>query len=110
MSGELENNDAQASILPATEPPLVERAAAAAVLENLRREGEVALETTVEMTRKPSQFSWDINPQEAAKAISGAVSLPWVIWSAGLAIVCSMWRFPSDSISKIDRDAPSARG
>lgn len=49
---EFKNNGSQASILPPTEPPLVERTATAALLENLRRDSEVTAGAPIEMTRK----------------------------------------------------------
>ncbi|WP_064694495.1 hypothetical protein [Rhizobium aegyptiacum] len=86
MSGEAENN-AKTAIVPVQNASAAEQAATASVLEDMQKARP--------KTRQPEQtvglFSWDLDPQEAAKLISEAMTLPMVLWSTGISLTYSLW-------------------
>jgi hypothetical protein len=96
MSDEFERPAGEKAILSTAPSALIEQAATYAVLEDLRHDSEKAAEATAELGRDLRPFSWDVDPQELAKALSTAAALPWVIWSTGMSLAYSMWLTPID--------------
>ncbi|WP_064711662.1 hypothetical protein [Rhizobium bangladeshense] len=86
MSGEAENN-ANTAIVPVQNASAAEQAATASVLEDMQK--------ALPETRPPEQavalFSWELDPQETAKLISEAMTLPMVLWSTGISLTYSIW-------------------
>jgi len=96
MSDDFERPAGEKTILPTAPSALIEQAATSAVLEDLRHDSEKAAEATAELMRDVRAFSWDVDPQDLAKALSIAATLPWIIWSTGMSLAYSMWLTPID--------------
>ncbi len=96
MSNDFERNAGENAILPTVPSTLAEQAATTAVLEDLRHDGEKMVEETIEAARDARPFSWDVDPQDMARALTSAATLPWVIWSTGMSLAYSMWLTPID--------------
>jgi hypothetical protein len=96
MSDEFEHPAGDRTILATSPLALIEQAATSAVLEDLRRDREKTTDATAEMMRDVRPFSWDVDPQELGKALSTAATLPWIVWSTGMALAYSMWLTPVD--------------
>lgn len=90
MPDELEWNAGENTILTPAPSALVEQAATAAVLDDVRHHSEKIIEETAEVTRDARPFSWDVDPQDLARTLTSAAALPWLIWSTGMSLAYSM--------------------
>jgi len=94
MSTEIERVAGETTVLPVSPSPLTEQADTLAILEDLRHESERTTEAPAEMAGDVRPFSWDIDPEEMATAISTAATLPWIIWLTGMSLAYSLWLAP----------------
>lgn len=76
------------------------------LLDDLRHDSQTIVDETVEVACDARPFSWDVDSQDMARALSSAAALPWVIWSTIISLAYSMPQMP---INLFARPATSDR-
>ncbi|MFL5019216.1 MAG: hypothetical protein ACJ8EW_24075 [Rhizobium sp.] len=76
------------------ETNLVDRAAAAPLVEDLRRDVEPPTESLDNVNQSGNSVSWQADPTDVTNAVFSAASLSLILWSQSLSIARTFWSLP----------------
>ncbi|MBY5460831.1 hypothetical protein HFO89_31670 [Rhizobium leguminosarum] len=77
------------------ETNLVDRAAAATLVEDLRRDVEPPTELLDNADQSGNAASWHVDPADVTAAVFSAASLSLILWSQSLSIARMFWSLPT---------------
>ncbi|MBY5460810.1 hypothetical protein HFO89_31545 [Rhizobium leguminosarum] len=82
----------QAVLTPETN--VVDRAAAATLVEDLRRDVEPSTQARQTADQSENAVSWQADPADVTNAVFSAASLSLILWSQSLSMARMFWSLP----------------